>query len=75
MVATALSAPALLVHSLAGDVNWPVALIFGLGLVPGAFIGSRVATMLPMARLRVAFGVSLVLVAVWFFVHQLLHLV
>jgi uncharacterized membrane protein YfcA len=75
VVATALSAPALLVHSMAGDVNWPVALIFGLGLVPGAFIGSRVATHLPIARLRTAFGISLVIVAVWFFVHQLLHVV
>lgn len=72
VVATALSAPALLVHSLAGDVNWTIALIFGLGLVPGAFIGSRVATHLPVARLRIAFGFSLVLVACWFFVHQLL---
>ena len=70
VVATALSAPALLVHSLAGDVDWKVALIFGLGLVPGAFIGSRVATHLPVARLRVAFGLSLVLVACWFGVHQ-----
>jgi len=66
VVATALSAPALLVHGLAGDVNWTIALIFGLGLVPGAFFGSRVATHLPVARLRIAFGVSLVVVATWF---------
>jgi uncharacterized membrane protein YfcA len=75
VVATALSAPALLVHSLAGDVDWTIALIFGLGLVPGAFIGSRVALHLPVARLRVAFGSSLVLVACWFFAHHLLHLI
>ena len=72
VVATALSVPALVVHSLAGDVDWAVALIFGLGLVPGAFIGSRVAVHLPVTRLRVAFGVSLVIVACWFFAHQLL---
>jgi uncharacterized protein len=75
VVATALSAPALLVHSLAGEVDWKIALIFGLGLVPGAFIGSRVAVRMPMARLRTAFGFALVLVAGWFFVHQLFHLV
>jgi uncharacterized membrane protein YfcA len=63
------------VHSLAGDVDWTIALIFGLGLVPGAFIGSRVALHLPVARLRVAFGSSLVLVACWFFAHHLLHLI
>jgi uncharacterized membrane protein YfcA len=72
VVATALSVPALLVHSLAGDVDWAIALVFGLGLVPGAFIGSRVAVHLPVARLRVAFGVALIFVACWFFAHQLL---
>jgi uncharacterized membrane protein YfcA len=72
VVATALSAPALVVHAIAGDVNWAVALIFGLGLVPGAFIGSRVAMRLPVARLRTAFGVALVIVAGWFFAHQVL---
>jgi uncharacterized membrane protein YfcA len=71
VVATALSAPALVVHSMAGDVDWTIALIFGLGLIPGAFVGSRVAVHLPLARLRTAFGISLVIVACWFFVHQL----
>lgn len=75
VVAAALSAPALLVHSLAGDVDWTIALIFGLGLVPGALIGARVALHLPVARLRIAFGLSLVLVAAWFGAHQLLHLI
>jgi uncharacterized membrane protein YfcA len=66
VVATILSVPALLVHTLAGDVNWAVALVFGLGLVPGAFLGARAANHLPVARLRTAFGCALVLVAVWF---------
>ena len=52
-----------------------VSRVLGLGLVPGAFVGSRVAARMPMARLRSAFGGALVLVACWFFVHQLLHLV
>lgn len=73
VVATALSAPALVVHSLAGDVDWTIALIFGLGLVPGALIGARVAMHLPVARLRIAFGLSLVGVALWFGAHEVLH--
>ena len=75
VVATALSVPALIVHSLAGDVNWAIALIFGLGLVPGALVGARVATHLPVARLRTAFGVSLIIVACWFFLHHVLALI
>jgi uncharacterized protein len=69
VVATILSVPALFVHTLAGDVNWAIALVFGLGLVPGAFLGARIANHLPVARLRTAFGVALVLVACWFCLH------
>lgn len=75
VVATVLSVPALFVHTLAGDVNWTIALVFGLGLVPGAFFGARAANHLPVARLRAAFGVSLVLVAIWFCAARLLPLV
>jgi uncharacterized membrane protein YfcA len=75
VVATALSVPALIVHSLAGDVNWAIALMFGLGLVPGALIGARVATHLPVARLRTAFGISLIVVAGWFFFHRVMPLI
>jgi len=75
VVATALSVPALIVHSLAGDVNWAIALIFALGLVPGTLVGARVATHLPVARLRTAFGVSLIIVACWFFLHHVLALI
>jgi uncharacterized membrane protein YfcA len=75
VVATALSVPALIVHSMAGDVNWAIALIFGLGLVPGALIGARAATHLPVARLRTAFGVSLIVVAGWFFLQHVMPLI
>jgi hypothetical protein len=75
VVATILSVPALIVHTIAGDVNWAIALVFGLGLVPGAFLGARAANHLPVARLRTAFGVALVLVAAWFCATRLLPLV
>ena len=38
-----------------------------------AFVGARVATRLPVARLQTAFGISLIVVAGWFFVHRVLH--
>ena len=66
VVATILSVPALAVHALAGEVDWLIALVFGLGLVPGALVGACIANRLPVARLRTAFGVSLIVVAVWF---------
>lgn len=72
VVATALSVPALIVHAFAGDIDWAIALIFGLGLVPGALVGARVATRVPVAGLRTAFGVALIIVACWFFLRRVL---
>ncbi|HEX7444313.1 MAG TPA: sulfite exporter TauE/SafE family protein [Acidimicrobiales bacterium] len=75
VVAAVLTVPTLFVHTLIGDVNWLVAGGFGLGLVPGTLLGGRLAVHLPAARLRSAFGVLLVVFAVWFLARQVLPLV
>jgi uncharacterized membrane protein YfcA len=71
VVAAILTMPTLVTHAFIGDVDWFVAGAFALGLVPGAFVGSRVAQRLPTDRLRYAFGVFLVLFALWFLMRQL----
>jgi len=70
VVASALTVPTLLVHMGLGDIDYTVAGAFALGLVPGAFVGARMAVRLPTERLQRAFGVLLVLVAVFFLAHQ-----
>lgn len=72
VVAAALTVPTLVTHALVGDVNWMVAGAFGAGLVPGTAIGGRIAQHLPTARLRSAFGLLLVLFAVWFLARQVI---
>ena len=75
VVASALTLPTLAVHVGVGDIDYAVASAFALGLVPGAFVGARLATRLPTARLQRSFGVLLVLVAVWFLVRQVATIV
>jgi uncharacterized membrane protein YfcA len=70
VVASALTVPTLLVHMGLGDIDYAVAGVFGLGLVPGAFAGARLALHLPTHRLQRAFGVLLVVVAVFFLARQ-----
>ncbi len=70
VVVSALTVPTLVVHIGMGDIDYVVASAFALGLVPGAFVGARLATRLPTDRLQRAFGVLLVLVAVWFLARQ-----
>ena len=69
-LASALTIPTLLVHMGMGDIDYVVASAFAVGLVPGAFIGARLASRLPTDRLQRAFGVLLVVVAVWFLARQ-----
>jgi uncharacterized protein len=67
----ALAVPTLLVHWQLGHIDWPVALMFGLGVLPGSLLGARAAQRIPAERARRAFGVLLVTFAVWFLLRQL----
>jgi uncharacterized membrane protein YfcA len=67
----ALSIPAAITHAAVGDIDWAVALLFGLGMAPGALAGARLAQHLPAERLRRSFGALLVVFAVWFVARQL----
>ncbi|MFL6205073.1 MAG: sulfite exporter TauE/SafE family protein [Acidimicrobiales bacterium] len=68
VAAGALSIPTLIVHTTLGHVDWTVALVFGLGLLPGSLLGARVAERIPVGVARQLFGVALVAFAAWFLV-------
>jgi hypothetical protein len=66
-----LAVPTLLVHWQLGHIDWPVALVFGIGVLPGSLVGARLAERIPAHRARRAFGGLLVAFAVWFLARQL----
>jgi uncharacterized membrane protein YfcA len=66
VAAGVLSIPTLLVHASLGHVDWTVAVVFGLGMLPGSLLGSRAGDRIPVALSRRLFGVALVLFAAWF---------
>jgi len=67
MVAVAaLTLPTLLTHAALGHVDWPVALAFAAGLVPGSTAGAGLAERIPAGAARHAFGWLLVVFAAWF---------
>lgn len=74
VVAVALTVPTLVTHTLIGDIDWVIAGVFALGLIPGALAGSRISRLISTARLRHAFGIVLVGFAVWFLARQALAL-
>lgn len=67
----ALTLPTLVTHWALGHIDWPVALIFALGMFPGSIAGTHLAQRVSAQRARRAFGVVLVTFAGCFLVHQI----
>jgi uncharacterized membrane protein YfcA len=72
LVAASLTVPTIAVHGLVGDVDWWVAAPFAVGVVPGAVLGAWLAQHVPTGRLRLAFGVLLVVIGLYYLPTQLL---
>jgi uncharacterized membrane protein YfcA len=70
VVAVGLTMPTIAPHAALGGIDWPIAGLFTLGVVPGVLAGSRIAHRLPTARLRTGFGMVLVAFALWFLARQ-----
>ena len=66
----ALIIPTLATHIMLGHIDWPVALVFAVGVLPGSVAGARLAQRLDADRARRWFGILLVGFAVWFLARQ-----
>lgn len=66
-----LTIPTLVTHWALGHIDWPVAVVFALGVVPASLLGARISEHLPAERSRKAFGVLLVAFAIWFLIRKL----
>ena len=56
--------PSTISHALLGDIDWTFALFLAIGVVPGAWLGSSLATRASDHRLRLAVGALLGLVSI-----------
>jgi uncharacterized protein len=62
--------PATVTHAILGDVDWRLAALLTIGVVPGALIGAGLTIRTPQRRLRLLVGVFLGVVAVVYFVTE-----
>jgi uncharacterized membrane protein YfcA len=71
-----LAVPGTIAHALLGHIDWRLALLLAVGVVPGALIGARLTTRASDKTVRVAFAVLLAVVGVWLAVSEIggLHL-
>jgi uncharacterized membrane protein YfcA len=68
VVAGFLSLPTLAVHWSLGHIDWRVAALFTMGVLPGLIGGRRLAARVPTEIARRSFGVLLVAFAAWFLI-------
>lgn len=62
---TILAVPGTITHALLGHIDWGIALWLAVGVVPGAWIGSRVTLGAADRTVRLGFAVLLVVVGTW----------
>jgi uncharacterized membrane protein YfcA len=62
--------PATVTHALLGDVDWRLAALLTIGVVPGASIGASLTIRSGERRLRLAVGAFLAVVAVVYFITE-----
>ncbi len=67
----ALTIPTLITHAALGHIDWTVALVFAIGVLPGSILGSNLTQHIDPATSRRAFGLVLVTFATYFLIHQL----
>ena len=66
-----LAVPGTITHALLGHVDWMIALVLTLGVVPGAWIGARMSLGAADRTIRVAFAAMLVVVGGWLALSEL----
>jgi hypothetical protein len=72
LVAVALLAvPGTITHALLGNIDWVISLGLVVGVVPGALVGARITQTASDDRIRIAFAVLLIAVALWLAVTEL----
>jgi uncharacterized protein len=62
--------PAAITHAFLGDVDWRLAILLMIGVIPGARVGAALTLRTAERRLRLAVGVFLAVVALVYFVTE-----
>jgi len=66
-----LSIPGTVTHSLLGHIDWGIALVLTVGVVPGALLGARISLGAADRNIRIAFAVMLLVVGAWLAINEL----
>ncbi|AGB04664.1 putative permease [Aciduliprofundum sp. MAR08-339] len=65
--------PAVVVHAYLGHIDWMITLFLSLGAIPASYIGASLTLRFSRARLKVLYGLFLLLVSIYFGIFELVH--
>lgn len=71
----ALAIPGTVAHGLLGHIDWTLALMLAIGVVPGAAVGARLTEVASDRVIRLSFAGLLTVVAIWLAISELLGIV
>jgi hypothetical protein len=66
-----LAVPGTIAHAFLWHIDWPLALMLAIGVVPGAVLGSRLTARASDRSVRLAFALLLAVVGVWLAVSEI----
>lgn len=66
-----LSVPGTLAHALLGNIDWAVAVLLAVGVVPGAALGAKIMIRSSERAAKVSFAVLMVALGSWLFISEL----
>ncbi len=69
-----LAVPGTLVHSLLGHVDWRLALLLAIGVVPGAWLGAHAATRASDRAVALSFAALLAVTGIWLAISEIVGL-
>jgi uncharacterized membrane protein YfcA len=67
-----LALPGVIVHQINGYIDWPVALLLSVAVIPASNLGARAMGALRTATLERSYGLAMLLFAIFFIVRQFL---
>jgi uncharacterized membrane protein YfcA len=60
-----LAVPGTIAHSILGNIDWAIAAVLAVGVVPGAIVGARLTLGARDQQVRIAFALMLVAAGIW----------
>lgn len=73
-VITVIAVPGTIVHALLGHISWTLFLYLIIGVVPGAYLGAKLAIRAREPFLYLSFGILVAVFGVTFIINEIIHL-